>query len=755
MFQEAMWITVPEEHIRDFGFTTTDLNGRFAYFRCDFSLAEAATMTLDITACSRYRLWVNGQPVHSGPCRGDVYRQYYDTINISKHLLIGDNTLAVQVLLCDTNAVESMFLPQSSLTAIMGRATRHRLAIEGNAVNARGEVLATVTTGVAKWKVKLEDTTVLTSVSSTENLGAVQESFDFRNTCAHWKTASTEAWPDVELLRAAGQKHWFENFGVQPHYPLRPRQIPLLKETVTAFPAAKNPQLTPMGIRIPANSTQTIRLERDAHTNAHPQFPFSGGKGAQVTISYAEIENPGDYYRIEDKLVLDGSDLTYEPFWYRTFRYITITVQASAEDVVLYPPVVIETGYPLDVQAVIRSSDPKVEALWDICVRTLRNCMYETYMDCPFYEQLQYIMDTRLQVLFTYCVSNDLKLVKKALEDFHHSLRPDGLIQGRYPSAYTQIISTFSLHYIIMLEEYLRQTGDIATVKRYRSDVDSILEYYDRHIGEMDLVEHLGYWQFVDWQKAWETSGGVPTAALTGPSTIINLMYGYALLRGADLNEVTGRPGVAQEYRVRQQKIAERIQALCWDENRRLYREGPATQQFSQHAQAWAILNGMVSKETAANMLSHTLEDEDMIMASFAASYEVFRAFEWAGIYEKTETMMQRWHDLVDAGCTTCPETPEDARSQCHAWSALPIFEYVRTIAGIRAAQSNWETVEIKPNLMGLPDLNGTVPTPKGNISFRYTGNTYEISLPDGMEAVFISPDGSCHSLSAGTNRIG
>jgi len=116
---------------------------------------------------------------------------------------------------------------------------------------------------------------------------------------------------------------------------------------------------------------------------------------------------------------------------------------------------------------------------------------------------------------------------------------------------------------------------------------------------------------------------------------------------------------------------------------------------------------------------------------------------------------MQRWHDLVEASCTTCPETPEDARSQCHAWSALPIFEYVRTIAGIRAAQSNWETVEIKPNLMGLPDLNGTVPTPKGNISFRYTCNTYEISLPDGMEAVFISPDGSRHGLAVGTNLIG
>lgn len=58
-----------------------------------------------------------------------------------------------------------------------------------------------------------------------------------------------------------------------------------------------------------------------------------------------------------------------------------------------------------------------------------------------------------------------------------------GLIQGRAPSNPKQIISTFSLYYIFMLLEYYRRTGDTDILKRYRADVDSILEYYDRHLG--------------------------------------------------------------------------------------------------------------------------------------------------------------------------------------------------------------------------------------------------------------------------------
>ena len=34
-------------------------------------------------------------------------------------------------------------------------------------------------------------------------------------------------------------------------------------------------------------------------------------------------------------------------------------------------------------------------------------CAHETYMDCPYYEQMMYVGDTRLEVLTTYAISRD------------------------------------------------------------------------------------------------------------------------------------------------------------------------------------------------------------------------------------------------------------------------------------------------------------------------------------------------------------
>ncbi len=57
-------------------------------------------------------------------------------------------------------------------------------------------------------------------------------------------------------------------------------------------------------------------------------------------------------------------------------------------------------------------------------------------------------MDTRLQMLFTYAVSHDTQLARKALLDFHCGMRPEGLLPGKTPTAYCQVITTFSLHYV-------------------------------------------------------------------------------------------------------------------------------------------------------------------------------------------------------------------------------------------------------------------------------------------------------------------
>ncbi len=85
----------------------------------------------------------------------------------------------------------------------------------------------------------------------------------------------------------------------------------------------------------------------------------------------------------------------------RTFRFIVIKASDGKLAEMPAVPVYRRTGYPLIVESTVDSSTPWVKQLWDICLRTLQNCMLETYIDCPYYEQLQFIMDTRLQMLFT------------------------------------------------------------------------------------------------------------------------------------------------------------------------------------------------------------------------------------------------------------------------------------------------------------------------------------------------------------------
>ena len=124
--------------------------------------------------------------------------------------------------------------------------------------------------------------------------------------------------------------------------------------------------------------------------------------------------------------------------------------------------------------------------------------------------------------------------------------------------------------------------------------MDGILEYYDGKIGTSGLVENLGYWEFIDWQEKLGKTCGRPVAAEEGPSTIINLMYGLALLKGARIagNHRKRGPG-GRVPEAAETDCGKRYKSFAGMRSRGLYREGPSYRQFSQHAQSWAVLNGL------------------------------------------------------------------------------------------------------------------------------------------------------------------
>ena len=56
---------------------------------------------------------------------------------------------------------------------------------------------------------------------------------------------------------------------------------------------------------------------------------------------------------------------------------------------------------------------PIMKVLAPSMLRTLLMCMHETYMDCPHYEQLMYLGDTRIQMLITYALSDDTRIIRQ------------------------------------------------------------------------------------------------------------------------------------------------------------------------------------------------------------------------------------------------------------------------------------------------------------------------------------------------------
>jgi hypothetical protein len=97
---------------------------------------------------------------------------------------------------------------------------------------------------------------------------------------------------------------------------------------------------------------------------------------------------------------------------------------------------------------------------------------------------------------------------------------------------------------------------------------------------------------------------------------------------------------------------------------------------------------------------------------------------------------------MLETGLTTFAEQPDPTRSDCHAWSASPIYEFLATVCGIEPASPGFATVRIEPHLGHLKKASGSVPHPRGEIKVELeregAGVRAKIILPPGITGSFV-----------------
>lgn len=191
--------------------------------------------------------------------------------------------------------------------------------------------------------------------------------------------------------------------------------------------------------------------------------------------------------------------------WFRTYRYIQLDITTAGDPLTIEDLYGRFTGYPFTERGSFSCDDPGLAKIWEVGWRTARLCAMETYFDCPYYEQLQYVGDTRIQALISLYVSGDDRLMRQAIRAFDLSRSPEGITASRYPNLQMQYIPPFSLYWINMVHDYWMHRDDEAFVRQFLPGIRSVLEWY---VGQIDpatgmLRSRMPHWSFVDWVRAW------------------------------------------------------------------------------------------------------------------------------------------------------------------------------------------------------------------------------------------------------------
>jgi alpha-L-rhamnosidase len=542
-----------------------------------------------------------------------------------------------------------------------------------------------------------------------------------------------------------------------------------------SFPVKGFPETT---VNVPATTHVHILLDRKTLTTAYPELVVSGGKGARVVLTYAEAlyddkQHKGDRDSITfgDELVRQALGLTdsflpdggshriFVPLWWRTWRYLNLDITTGSDPLTLESLKAYFTAYPFEERAKFESGDPDLDKIWETSWRTARLDAHETYMDTPYYEQLQYVGDTRIQALISYTVAGDDRLGRQAITAFDQSRIPEGITRSRYPSNLPQNIPTFSLLWIGMLHDYWMYRPDPQFIREELQGSRDVLTWFAKFENADGLLRQLPWWSFIDWVP----SGEIPTYDEHGESCVTTLQYLGALIEAADLERNLGDASMATRYQSRIDHIRPSLASKCWVASRGMLADNPGQKMFNQQANILGVLYDVIPKDHQQDVLRKVLAIEPgttpdgVLAASYYFRYYLARALDHAGMADDYLKSLDPWRKLLPLHFSTWPEIPGDTRSDSHAWSAHPVYDMLTLVAGIEPASPGFATVRIAPHLGSLDHLTASFPLSQGDIKVQYqrqgSGLTANITLPGSLTGTFVY-NGRTHPIVPGLNRI-
>ena len=768
----AAWIWHPDPAL------CSSENGSMVEFTLDFELKEPLSEICQVTADNRFELFLDGEYLAMGPDRGDADHWAFSSLKIEFEA--GKHTLAA----CCWYEPEAM--PNAQ-----------HLVRPGFLFAAVSEPLRAVfNTGTGAWKVRR-----VNGISFQPGGWATGR-------CSRWDVAEyftpAEAVDPVVVLEPRTDNMFG---GKRRYWRLYPSCLP--EQTRMPFPAEKirvravmhaaggdeitvdaadteradeirmwQDALASGGfVTVPAGTERCVLIDFGTYLTAYPELTVKDGQGALVRIMWNEALHEKDDFRnrknrseVAGKIFdsfqwneyvnFDGPERTVSSFWWKAGRYAAVRVVTTDSPAALSLRF-LESRYPLEAESHVEFDEPMLNGIQPMMIRALQMCMHETFMDCPYYEQLMYVGDTRTEALTALSMQRESGLPLRALHLFDWSRSVwSGLAAEHYPGRGSQLSATYSALWPLMIRDYMmyRPFSSDDEFFRLRRSVRSMLNAFADYVNADGLIENLPGWSFVDWVGEWNI--GIPYPLVNiGVSSIFTLHYLMSLRAAIELEEHLPEADriLVSYWKSCFDRSAAALKKHFWVEEKTLFADDLPLAHFSQHAQCLALLSGAVTGEDAEKCYEAMQTYSPIAKPTLYFIHYLFDTLAMFGEGGKILDYADIWGDMLKLGAVTTWESPEPTRSECHAWGAHLFHHYFASIAGIRPASPAFRTVVVSPSMGRAKTMRGSYVHPDGMIDFDFVNDSGKvggsITLPAGVTGSFVNC-GATKELHEGKNIL-
>jgi hypothetical protein len=414
------------------------------------------------------------------------------------------------------------------------------------------------------------------------------------------------------------------------------------------------------------------------------------------------------------------------------FRYVEIEgAPAGLDKARIFQ---LAAHYPFDDKAAqFDSSDPRLNAIWNLCKHTIKATSFAGVFIDGDRERKPYEADAYIDQLGWYSCTPDITLPRYSWQYL--------IDHPTWPAEWI-------LFSVLMAWKDYAYTGDVAGLKSFYSDLEAkSLLGLERPDGLISTVQppvpravsqavHIDRIRdIVDWPPA-ERDG----YDMRPVNTVVNAFHALALRRLAQIARALDRPEDASRFEADADRSTQSINEKLFNPATGLYIDGEGSSHSAIHANFFPLAFGLVPPERRKR-IADFLAARGMACSVYGAQFLLDALFDNGKADEAVALMTaaddRSWSHMVDEGSTLTWEAWDGKykpnQDWNHAWGAAPANLIPRKLMGIEPLEPGFAKVLIEPRATSLKWAGIRVPTVRGSLFVRFEnerGYRLEVDLP-------------------------